>query len=157
LDPWHCEAGKPRIWVGTDSSWQDKEVTTSPQTVVSIDIKKKKNNSLLKISFFGGRLSFTANTYNPQALFSIKIDDVVIAESLSFDSVLGFRNTYPYIATVVNNAKKGEHTIAVTVEKTDNDDPDEGILTYTTTIGASPNTYRAYLTVEEWPKGIMNE
>lgn len=54
----------PRIWFGTNSDWTDHTVTTQPETVIETIINKKSNNSLLKVSFSGGRLSFITDEYN---------------------------------------------------------------------------------------------
>jgi hypothetical protein len=54
------------------------------------------------------------------------------------------------MSTIVENVSAGEHTISISVLKTNN--PGEGgSVTYVTTIGHIPNTYEANLIVEKWP------
>jgi hypothetical protein len=146
-----CSAA-PKIWVAFNDSWANQTVTQTPQTVASVVINKQEDTSTLKVSFSGGRLSFQADgsNLNAQAEFDICVNGQVVAEALNFDSVPGFRNQYPSIMTVPSNLAKGEHTFSVRVHTTAN--PGEGgILTYTTTLGRTPNTYKAQLIVEEWP------
>jgi hypothetical protein len=146
-------SANPKIWVASNGTWSNQAVTHTPQTVASVNIVKQDDSSTLKVSFSGGRLSFQADdsNQNSQAVFDIRINGQVIAEALNFDSVPGFRNQYPYIMTVPENLPKGPYTFSVRVYTTANPGAEGGILTYTTTLGSTPNTYKAQLIVEEWP------
>jgi hypothetical protein len=142
----------PKIWLAFNGSWDNHVVTHTPETVTSVNIVKQENSSILKVSFSGGRLSFQADAgQNAQAAFDICINDVVVANALNFDGPLGFRNQYPFLMTVPENLKSGAYTISVKVYTTANPGLEGGILTYTTTLGRTPNTYKAQLIVEEWP------
>ncbi|MDY6989630.1 MAG: hypothetical protein SWQ30_16415 [Thermodesulfobacteriota bacterium] len=144
----HATAGSgeelTHILVEKNDTWSDQVVTTTPQTVVELNVDLADEAPILKVTFSGGRLSFTVdgNDKTSQVAFGVSLDDVVVAEYLDFDSAIGFRNAYPMLATVLENVSAGPHTIKVTVYKTPNQG-EEGILTYTTT-----NTYKAYLMVE---------
>ncbi|MBU4231317.1 MAG: hypothetical protein L6277_13400 [Desulfobacterales bacterium] len=145
-------SANPKIWVAFNGTWGNQVVTHTPQTVASLVINKQEDTSTLKVSFSGGRLSFQADAsdLNAQAVFEICIDGQAVAKALNFDSVPGFRNQYPSIMTAPENLPKGQHTFSFNVYTTDN--PGEGgILTYATTLGTTPNTYKAQLIVEEWP------
>jgi hypothetical protein len=146
-------SANPQIWVASNGTWSNQIVTHTPETVASVVINKQEGASTVKVSFSGGRLSFQADesNQNAQAVFDICINGQVAAEALNFDSVPGFRNQYPYIMTVPENLQKGPHTISVRVYTTANPGAEGGILTYTTTLGRTPNTYKAQLIVEEWP------
>ena len=132
------------ILVGKNDSWSDQVVTTTAQTVIELDVDVQAEAPILKITFSGGRLSFTVDGSDKtsQVAFAVSLDDVVMAEYLDFDSAIGFRNRYPMLSTIFEDVSAGSHTIKVTVYKTANQG-EEGILTYTTT-----NTYKAYLMVE---------
>lgn len=70
---------------------------------------------------------------------------------MNYDSSPGFRNQYPNMSTLIEGVRAGTHTVSLIVYKTNN--PGEGgDVTYTTNIGHEPNTYKDYLTVEEWLK-----
>jgi len=133
------------ILVGKNDTWSDQVVTTTPQTVVELSVDLENEAPILKVTFSGGRLSFTVDGSDKtsQVAIAVSLDDVVVAEYLDFDSAIGFRNAYPMLATVLENVSAGPHTIKVTVYKTPNQG-EEGVLTYTTT-----NTYKAYLMVEK--------
>ncbi|MDY6952837.1 MAG: hypothetical protein SWE60_15100 [Thermodesulfobacteriota bacterium] len=132
------------LLAGKNDTWSDQVVTTTAQTVIELDVDLESEAPILKVTFSGGRLSFSVDSSDKtsQVAFAVSLDNVVMAEYLDFDSAIGFRNTYPMLATVLENVSAGPHTIKVTVYKTPNQG-EEGVLTYTTT-----NTYKAYLVVE---------
>ena len=138
----------PQIWTAQNGSWDSREITTEPQVVVSIAIRKAAASSLLKIAFSGGNLSSWAiDDLMPQAVVSIAVDGVTVADALDLTSTPTFQNRYPSVSTVLTGLRAGVHTISVVMSKV----TDDGYLTYMTTAGHTPNTYRATLTVEDWP------
>jgi hypothetical protein len=146
-------SASPKIWVASNGAWNNHVVTHTPETVASVDIIKQESSSTLKVSFSGGRLSFQTDEggQNAQAAFDICVNGVVVADALNFDSPPGFRNQYPFLMTVPENLNAGAYTISVRLYTTNNPGAEGGILTYTTTLGNTRNTYKAHLIVEEWP------
>ena len=138
----------PQLWYAINSNWQDVEVTTETATIVDLVIKKRYDNSVLKVSFSGGRLSLWSDEYDrsPQTVLNIRLDGEGLAEALNLDSAPAFRNTYPIIQSILKDVPKGKHVVSITIAKT----ADEGNVTYSTTNGNLPEGVYATLIVEEW-------
>ncbi len=141
----------PQTWYATNSTLQNVVITTAPTTIVSLTINKRFGNSVLNAAFSGGNISFQAdaNGLNGQAVVAIYLDGIAVAEGLDYSSSPGFRNRYPFVATILENIPSGKHDITVVIYKTNN--PGEGgNVTYTTTSGKPVDTLKASLLIEEW-------
>ncbi len=147
----------PRFWANANLVLHNAPLETTPITITQVTIDKKQTPSALKITFSGGRLSFSCDPsniqLNSQAVFEVFLDGQAVAVSLNYDCCTAFRNQYAFVATVLKDVPYGQHTVEVKAYKTQNEG-EGGSVTYTTYEPATPRTYKATLMVEEWPVGV---
>jgi hypothetical protein len=138
----------PQMWYGTNSILSDSPVDLAGTEVVRLVFNKRSAASILKVSFSGGRLSLSTDSEgnNGQVGAIIFLDSTVQAESLTYDSAPGFRNTYPVVQSILENVAAGQHTITAVIHKTHA----QGVVTYTTAFSGGGMNYKATLVVEEW-------